>query len=96
MVDDDERVDEDADHGDDALVVRVFYLRHRMGVRSGAHTGLVGEQAALGSLAQRRDDAERHAADRCLRVEGAGEDELEGAGMMFCQFMPSTTRLPTM
>ena len=49
-----------------------------VGVRGGAHAGLVGEQAALGALEQGRDEAVGHAAHLGLGVEGAVEDELDG------------------
>ena len=39
---DDEGVDEHADHGDDALVVRAVNIREGVSVRGGAHTGVVG------------------------------------------------------
>ena len=66
---DDEGVDEHADHGDDALVVRAVDIREGVGVRGGAHTGLVGEQAALGTLRNRGlDGVAEAAADDGLRA----------------------------
>ena len=75
--DDDERVHEHGDHRDDALLMRVLHIGQRMRVRGRAHARLVGEQAALGALRQRGDDAEGDAADRRLRVKGALEDKSE-------------------
>ena len=46
----DEGVDEKADHCDNALVVRLFNICHRVCVGSGAHTGFIGEQSALYAL----------------------------------------------
>ena len=51
-----------------------------MRVRGGAHTRLIGEQAALGAVGDGRDDAEERATDSGLRAEGALEDECEGTG----------------
>ena len=41
----DKRVDEHADHGHNALILRFRNLGQRMGMRGGTHTCLVGEQA---------------------------------------------------
>ena len=60
--------------------MRGFDVGEGVSVRGGAHAGLVGEQAALGTLGDGGDDAEGHAADLGLRVEGALEDEAEGRG----------------
>ena len=78
---DDEGVDEHADHGDDALVVRAVNIREGVGVRGGAHTGLVGEQAALGTLRNRGlDGVAETAADDGLGLEGILEDHADGGG----------------
>ena len=78
---DDEGVDEHADHGDDALVVRAVNIREGVGVRGGAHTGLVGEQAALGTLRNRGlDGVAEAAADDGLGLEGILEDHADGGG----------------
>ena len=78
--DDDDRVDEHADHGDDTLVMRVFDVSERVGMRRGAHAGFVREQAALGALRDGCPDAEEGAAQTGGRVEGALEDEGKGIG----------------
>lgn len=76
---DDERVDEHADHCDRALLVRALDVGQRMRVRRGAHTGLVREQAALGALADGRlERIADAAADDGLRHEGVLEDHAEG------------------
>ena len=76
---DDERVDEHADHCDRALLVRALDVGQRMRVRRGAHTGLVREQAALGALADGRlERIANAAADDGLRHEGVLEDHAEG------------------
>ena len=78
---DHEGVDEHADHGDDALLVGILDVGLRVGVRRGAHTGLIGEQAALRALGER--DLQRRAeaaADDGLRSEGIPEDHAEGRG----------------
>ena len=78
---DDEGVDEHADHGDDALIVRAVNIREGVGVRGGAHTGLVGEQAALGTLRNRGlDGVAEAAADDGLGLEGILEDHADGGG----------------
>lgn len=43
---DHEGVNKDADHGDLALFLGVLYLSQSMGMRSGAHTGLIAEQTS--------------------------------------------------
>ena len=58
--------------------MRILHLGQRVGVRGGAHAGLVGKQAALGALADGGDDAEGGAAHGGVGVEGALEDEGEG------------------
>ena len=76
---DDERVDEHANHCDRALLVRALDVGQRMRVRRGAHTGLVREQAALGALADSRLECVADAAaDDGLRHEGVLEDHAEG------------------
>ena len=59
----------------------LFDVGQRVGVRRGAHTGLIGEQAALSALGdgdlQRRAEA---AADDGLRGKGIPEDHAEGRG----------------
>ena len=78
---DDEGVDEHADHGNNALIVRAVNIREGVGVRGGAHTGLVGEQAALGTLGDRGlDGVAEAAADDGLRCEGILEDHADGGG----------------
>ncbi len=78
--DDDNRVDEDARHSDDALVMRVLDVGHGVGVGRGAHACLVGEEAALGALGHGGEDAKADAGELGLGVEGALEDEGEGGG----------------
>ena len=78
---DDEHVDEHADDGDSALLVRIFDVGERVGVGRGAHTGLVGEQAALRALGDGElDGVAEAAADDGLRLKGVAEDHGEGLG----------------
>ena len=78
---DDEHIDEHADDGDDTLLVRRFNACERVSVGRGAHTGLVGEQAALGTLGDRGlDGVAEAAADDGLRLKGVLEDEADGLG----------------
>ena len=81
---DHEGVDEHADHGDDALLVGILDVGLRVGVRRGAHTGLIGEQAALGALGDRGlEGVADTAADDGLGLEGILEDHAEGGGDVF-------------
>ena len=74
-------VDEHTGHGHHALIVGVGHIGLGVGVGSGAHTGFIGEQAALGALAdggfQGIADA---AADDGAGVKGILEDHAEGLG----------------
>jgi len=76
-----EGVDEHADHSDDALIVGVLHVGLSVSVGSGTHTGLIGEQAALGALADGGLDAGAEGtAQNGLRLEGVLEDHAEGGG----------------
>ena len=78
---DDEGVDEDADHSHHGLVVRVLDVGLSVGVRSGAHAGLIGEEAPLGALADGGlDGVSESAANDGLGLEGIAEDHGEGGG----------------
>ena len=78
---DDEGIDEHAHHGHHALIVGVLHIGLGVGVGGGAHTGLVGEQAALGALADGGlDGIAEGAADDGLGLEGILEDEGKGSG----------------
>ena len=78
---DDEGVDKHARHGGDALLVRGLDVGLRVGVRGGAHTGFIGEQAAFYALTdggfQRVADA---AADERVGDKGIFEDHADGLG----------------
>ena len=78
---DNKGVDEDADHGHHGLVVRVLDIGLGVGVRSGAHAGLIGEEAPLGALADGGlDGVSESAANDGLGLEGIAEDHGEGGG----------------
>ena len=80
----DKRIDEYADHRDHALIVRRFDVRHRVCVRGRAHTGFIGEQAALCALADRLLDRKAdRAADDGVGLEGVFEDHAEGFRNVF-------------
>ena len=74
-----ESVHEHADHGYHALVVGISDVGLGVGVGSGAHAGLVGEQAPLGALADGGlDGVAEAAADDCLGLEGVLKDHSKG------------------
>ena len=74
-------VDEHADHSHHALIVGAGHVGLRVGVGRGAHTGLIGEQAALGTLTDGGlDGVAEAAADDGLGLEGVLEDHGEGGG----------------
>ncbi len=61
--------------------MRDLDIRLRMGVGRGAHTGLVGEKAALRALRKRRfQRVAKAAAENGLRLEGIPEDHAECRG----------------
>ena len=78
---DQDRVDKDAGHGHEALNGGVLDVRHGVGMRRGAHTGLVGEEAARYAVA---DGVFHHrtgcTARRGFRGEGLADDALEHVG----------------
>ena len=75
----DKGIDEYTDHGDNALLVGAAALCHGVGVRGGAHAGLITEKAALDALADGlREGKAEAAADDGLRLERIAEDHTEG------------------
>ncbi len=59
----------------------LFYVRHGMCVRRGAHTGLIGEEAALDALADGGlEGITNAAADEGVGLEGVAEDHADGLG----------------
>ena len=76
-----EGINEHADHSHHALIVGAGDVRQRMGVRSGAHAGLIGKEAPLRALAQ--GDFQRRAkaaAQDGLGLEGVLEDHRHRGG----------------
>ncbi len=83
---DDHKGGEDAEDSHQPLLAGMFHSGHGMGVRGGAHAGLVGEEAARHAVAHGLADADaRRAAKNGLRIKGRGENEAkgrqDGAGM---------------
>ena len=78
---DDEGVNEHTDHGHDTLIVGVGHIGLGVGVGRRAHTGLIREEAALGTLGDRGlEGVADTAADDGLGLEGILEDHAEGGG----------------
>ena len=78
---DHEGVNKDADHGDLALFLGVLYLSQGMGMRSGAHTGLIAEQTSCHTDAHCLLNADTSgAAHNCLCAESGSEDHAQGFG----------------
>jgi len=74
----DEGIDEHADHSHGTLVLGLFHFSHGMGMGGGAHTGLIGEQAA--GHAEAHGFLDGHADDTAhngLGGERTHEDGLE-------------------
>lgn len=70
-----------ADHGHHALVVGVGHIGLGVGVGGGAHAGLVGEQTALGPLADGGlDGVTEAAADDGLGLESILKNHTKGGG----------------
>ena len=77
----DEGIDEHTDHGHNTLIMGVSHIGLSVSVGSRTHTGLVGEQTALGTLRDSSLDSSTEAtADDGLRHEGILEDHAEGSG----------------
>src|SRR5699024_11099402 len=75
---DDEGIDEHADHSNNALILRLLNLCQCVCVRSGTHTSLIREQAACNAVAHCLLDG--HTCDTAcqrLRLECADEDGLD-------------------
>lgn len=70
-------VDENADQRNGSLLVRVLHVCLCVSVRGRTHARFVREETALRALCERCQDTEGHAADLCLRIECAREDECE-------------------
>lgn len=78
---DHEGVNKDADHGDLALFLGVLYLSQGMGMRSGAHTGLIAEQTSCHTDAHCLLNADTSgAAHNCLCAESGSKDHAQGFG----------------
>ena len=74
-------VDEHTDHGNAALLMGILDVGQRMGMGGGAHTGFVGEQAALCALRNCNfNGCTKATADNGLGLECILEDHCEGGG----------------
>ncbi len=74
-------VDENAHHGNNALLVGVLYVGLCVGMGGGAHTGFIGEEAALCALRNGLlEGCADSAADDGLRHKRILEDHTEGGG----------------
>ena len=78
---DDKGIDEQTDHGDYALIVRLLHVRHSVRMRGRAHTCFVGKQAALDTLADSGLECiAEAAADDGIGLERVLEDQAESLG----------------
>ena len=68
----DKGIDEYTDHGDDALLVGAADLCHGVGVRGGAHAGLITEKAALDALADGLLEGKAEAAAEAAALKAKG------------------------
>ncbi len=77
---DDDRVDEGACHGDEALLGRPFCLGRRCCDRSRAEAGFIREDAARHPVSHRHHDGRAEESARCRRPgEGRLDDKADGA-----------------
>ena len=96
MVRNNEGIDKQTDHSDDALIVRLLHVCHSVCVRSRAHTGFVGEQAALDALADSGlERVAEAAADDCIRLERVPKIMPKVSGMNLMRVM-RTAKPPRM
>ena len=72
-------VDKHAHHGNNALILGLFHLGHGVGVRGGAHTGFVGEQAPGHAVPHGLPHTQaQSAAKHRLGIKGAHKDGAHG------------------
>ena len=72
-------IDEDGQHLYQALLYRMGYFRSSCRVRSGAHAGLVGIQAALNA---KHDAGAGKAGENSLKIKGLAKDFAQNSGQL--------------